>query len=100
MGFDLSKLHAKGKRTDSMRKNNPRIARAHDLYLSCRTISHVHIPLNKDRGRKVEHKVLPFVSGWSALPEEGGMLDQPVWTMAMFNIFRAAENAGVKEENL
>lgn len=83
-----------------MQRQNPRIAKAFSLYLSCRSLSHVHIPLNKDKGKRVEHKVLPMVSGWSALPEEGGMLDQPVWTMAMFNIFRAAENVGVKEENL
>jgi len=83
-----------------MRKNNPRIARAFDLYLACRSLSFVHIPINKDRGKKIEHKVLPFVSGWSALPEQGGMLEQPVWTMTMFNIFRSAENLGVKEENL
>lgn len=83
-----------------MRKNNPRVARCFELYLQCRELTFVHIPLNKDRGKKVEHKVLPLVSGWSALPVEGGMLDQPVWTMAMFDNFRRAENIGVKEENL
>ena len=54
----------------------------------------------KDKGKKVEHKIMPFVSGWSALPEPGGMLDQPVWTMALFNIFRSGENVGVKENHL
>lgn len=55
--------------------------------------------LTKDRGKKVEHKVIPFVNGYHSLPEPGGMLDQPNWMMGMFSIFRAAENLGVKEAN-
>lgn len=80
-----------------MRANNPRIAACFSLYLECRSLTFVAMELKKDRGKKVEHKVLPFVAGWSVLPEEGALLDQPVWTMAMFNIFRSGENAGVKE---
>lgn len=53
--------------------------------------------LTKERGKKVEHKFLPFVSGWSHLPEPGGVLDQGVWTMAMFQTFRRAENTAVME---
>jgi len=83
-----------------MRKNNPRIARCLALYLECRQINHVHVELKKNRGKSVEHKIMPFVTGWSALPEPGGVLDQGVWTMAMFEIFRRAENEGVKENHL
>lgn len=83
-----------------MRRLNPRIARAFQLYLECRELNFVHMSLNKDKGKKVEHKIIPFVSGWSYLPESGGVLDQGVWTMAMFETFRMAENVGVKEENL
>lgn len=97
MGFDLSKLHAKGKRTDTMREMNPRVAACFALYLDCRTLNFVHLEVSKDRGKKVEHKVLPFAVGYGNLPEPGGMLDQPHWTMAMFNIFRSGENAGVRE---
>lgn len=83
-----------------MRRLNPRVARAHSLYLECRELNFVHLEMAKDRGKKVEHKIMPFVSGWSYLPEPGGVLDQGVWTMAMFEIFRAGENHGVKEANL
>lgn len=83
-----------------MRRLNPRIARCFELYLQCRELTFVHMEVTKDRGKKVEHKIMPFVSGWSALPEAGGLLDQGVWTMAMFDIFRAGENIGVKENNL
>lgn len=65
----------------------------------CRQLNFVHVEVTKERGKKVEHKIMPFVSGWSQLPEPGGVLDQGVWTMAMFETFRAAENKGVHEAN-
>jgi hypothetical protein len=49
--------------------------------------------VEKDRGRKVENKVTEFVTGYSQLPEAGGVLDQPVWLMEIFDRFRAGENA-------
>jgi hypothetical protein len=79
---------------------NPRVARAFELYLQCRSLNFVHFEVAKERGKKVEHKFVPFVNGWSTLPEPGGALDQPVWTMAMFEVFRAGENVGSQEKNL
>lgn len=49
--------------------------------------------VEKDRGKKVEHKLTEFVTGYSQLPEAGGMLDQPVWLMAILEQCRAGENA-------
>lgn len=49
--------------------------------------------VEKNRGRQVENKLTEFVTGFSQLPEAGGVLDQPVWLMAMFEQFRSGENA-------
>jgi len=48
--------------------------------------------LEKDKGRKVENKMAALVTGFTYLPEEGGILDQGVWTMSMFDAFRSGEN--------
>jgi len=82
-----------GNRTDNVRRRNPRLARAFELYLQCRTVQLFHIRVEKDRGKRVENKVTEFVTGYSQLPEAGGVLDQPVWVMAVFEQFRAGENA-------
>lgn len=83
-----------------MRKRHPRIAHCFDLYLSCRQIAPVVMEKSENRGKKVERKIVPLVAGWSVLPEPGGVLDQGVWTMAMFDIFRRAEMEGVREKYL
>lgn len=70
----------------------PRIADTFDLYLECRELQFIHLELQKQK--KVEHKIVPQVVGYHHLPEAGGLLDQPCWTITMFNIFRAGENAG------
>jgi hypothetical protein len=49
--------------------------------------------VEKNRGKTIENKLTEFVTGFSQLPEAGGMLDQPVWLMAMFEHFRSGENA-------
>ena len=49
--------------------------------------------VEKNKGRNVENKVVEFVTGYSQLPEAGGVLDQPVWLMAIFDKFRDGENA-------
>lgn len=49
--------------------------------------------VEKNRGKTVENKLTEFVTGYSQLPEAGGMLDQPTWLMAIFEQFRAGENA-------
>lgn len=69
------------------------MSRAFDLYLYCRTVQLFHIKVEKDKGRRVENKVTEFVTGFSQLPVAGGVLDQPVWLMAVFDQFRAGENA-------
>lgn len=48
--------------------------------------------VKKDKGRRVEHKVIPFVTGLHSLPESGGMLDQPHRLMTFFRYFEAGEN--------
>jgi hypothetical protein len=82
-----------GNRTDNVRARNPRLARAFELYLTCRSVQLFHIRVEKDKGRRVENKVTEFVTGYSVLPEAGGVLDQPVWLMAIFDFFKAGENA-------
>lgn len=49
--------------------------------------------VEKNRGKTVEHKITEFVTGFALLPEAGGVLDQPVWLMSIFEQFRAGENA-------
>ncbi len=72
---------------------NRRLARAFSLYLDCRTTQLFHLRVEKDKGRKAENKIVEFVTGYSQLPEAGGMLDQPVWLLAIFDYFRSGENA-------
>ena len=57
----------------------------------CRSVQLFHIKIEKER--RVEHKIVEFVTGYSVLPEAGGVLDQPVWLMDMFDQFRAGENS-------
>lgn len=49
--------------------------------------------MEKNKGKQVENKIVEFVTGYSQLPEAGGVLDQPVWLMAIFDQFRNGENA-------
>lgn len=49
--------------------------------------------VEKNRGKQIENKLTEFVTGFSQLPEAGGVLDQQVWLMAMFEQFRSGENA-------
>lgn len=53
--------------------------------------------VQKDKGRRVEHKVLPWTTGY-ALPEPGGMLDQPGWLIDMFDFFVQGERAALLRE--
>lgn len=57
----------------------------------CRTVQLFHMSI--DRNKKTEHKITEFVTGFSVLPDAGGVLDQSAWTMDMFDQFRAGENA-------
>lgn len=80
-----------------MRRRFPRVATAFDLYLQCRQSQMVHLELTKDKGKKVEHKIVSFSTGLHHLPEPGGILDQPCWTFAMFTVFRNGENVGAQK---
>lgn len=86
-----------GVRSDNLRRREPRIARAFDTYLMCRTVQLFHLRLESKN--KVENKVTEFVTGYSQLPRTGGVEDQPAWLMAMFEQFRSGENA-VAAKNL
>ena len=48
--------------------------------------------VKKNGGKSVEHRVVRFTTGFHSLPEQGGLLDQPFWTMEMFGHFRQGEN--------
>lgn len=54
--------------------------------------------VTKDRGRRAEHKVVSFTSGYSALPCEGGMLDQPYRLMEFFALFRQGDNLAAQKK--
>lgn len=69
------------------------MARAFGIYLDCRTVQLFHLRVEKNKGKQVENKIVEFVTGYSQLPDAGGVLDQPVWLMAMFDHFRNGENA-------
>lgn len=49
--------------------------------------------MSVEKQKKVEHKITEFVTGYSQLPEAGGVLDQPAWLIDIFDHFRAGENA-------
>ena len=59
--------------------------------MQCRSVQLFHMSI--ERKSKTDHKVVEFVNGYSTLPEAGGMLDQSVWLMEIFDQFRAGENA-------
>lgn len=68
------------------------MARAYDLYTLCRTQQLFHMEVKKNGGKSAEHRVVRFVTGFHSLPNAGGVLDQPCWTMDMFELFRRGEN--------
>jgi len=53
--------------------------------------------VEKNRGKTVENRTVEFVTGYSQLPVAGGVLDQPVWLMEMFDHFRNGENAAASK---
>lgn len=92
MRFEIASEFARGMSTKTKMSLYPRIAQAFDLYLQCRELQFIHFKFNKNR--KSEHKVVPQVTGFHTLPEAGGLLDQPNWTIEIFSAFRTGENAG------
>jgi hypothetical protein len=63
----------------------------------CRTVQLFSIEVEKNK--RTELRMTEFVTGFSLLPDAGGVDDQSVWTMAMFEHFRSGENA-VASKNL
>jgi hypothetical protein len=56
----------------------------------------VEIPKQK----KVRYEIVPWPTGYSVLPEPGGLLDQDAYTMIMFERFLQGERqAAVKRIN-
>lgn len=54
--------------------------------------------MTKDKGRKVEHKVAAFSTGFQSLPADGGMLDQPYRLMEFFSIFQVGDNIAAQKK--
>jgi hypothetical protein len=49
--------------------------------------------LEVEKNKRTEIRVTEFVTGFSLLPDAGGVDDQSAWTMAIFENFRSGENA-------
>lgn len=64
---------------------------AFELYLSCRTVQVFHLAVEGER--QTQHIIVNLPTGYHHLPEAGGVLDQPCWTMSMFTHFQAGEVA-------
>jgi len=54
--------------------------------------------VDKDGGKKVEHKIVRYTTGFDHFPEDGGLLDQPCWTIDMFDVFRQGENLAASKQ--
>lgn len=53
--------------------------------------------VQKDKGKRVEHKVVPWTIGYQ-LPEQGGVLDQPAWLLDMFDSFMYGDRSAAMKE--
>ena len=84
-------------RSDNLRKQYPELARAYDLYLMCRQQQLFHMKVEKDKGKRVEHKVVNYTTGLHSLPEEGGVLDQPYRLMEFFSLFQQGDNIAAQK---
>lgn len=54
--------------------------------------------VEKDKGKRVEYKVVNFTSGLHSLPEQGGMLDQPYRLMEFFSLFQQGDNLAAQRK--
>ena len=64
----------------------------------CRQTQLFHMQVTKDKGRRVEHKVVNYTTGLHSLPVEGGMLDQPYRLMEFFSLFQQGENVAAQKK--
>jgi len=49
--------------------------------------------LEVEKNKRTEIRLTEFVTGYSQLPDAGGVMDQSAWTMTIFEQFRSGENA-------
>lgn len=68
---------------------NPELARAYDLYSSCR--AQTVVPYQTSKGKDTIQRLSPWTTGYAVLPEDGGMLDQPYRLMELFDSFMDGE---------
>ena len=54
--------------------------------------------VEKDKGRKVENKVVYVTTGLHSLPNAGGMLDQPYRLMEFFSLFQQGEQVATQKK--
>lgn len=54
--------------------------------------------VEKDKGKRIEHKVVNFTTGLHSLPEDGGLLDQPYRLMEFFALFRQGDNVAAQRK--
>lgn len=75
----------------------PEIARAFDLYVSCRSFQlfTVDIPKGSGKSQTIMKKIMPFPVGITSYPEAGGLLDQSYRMWEFFEIFLSAERQAV-----
>jgi hypothetical protein len=74
---------------DSKLRNNPEIAEAYVIYDECRTLQ-VH-EQQYSKGKDQMIRTLTFPTGYHALPQMGGILDQPYRLMEFFGEFMSGE---------
>ena len=93
----MAEHHARGLRTETLQAQWPEIGVAFELYLSCRQQQLFHMEVQKDKGKRLEHKLVLFTTGY-LFPAPGGILDQPDWLTTMFDCFMSGERAAAMRE--
>lgn len=87
--MNLAEWRAKGLNTRTLESKYPHITEAYQLYQTCRSQSIV--TYEKAKGKDTVQMIVPFPTGYSVLPEEGGVLDQCHWLMQIFEMFLVGE---------
>jgi hypothetical protein len=85
---------AEGTDSRNLLKQYPEIARAYDLYVSCRSQDLVIAEIPK--GDKTFIRITPKTTGYAVLPLPGGMLDQPYRLMEFMSHFRTGDQMATK----
>jgi hypothetical protein len=74
-------------------RDYPEIASLYELYTTCRQQQVVVYQQNKGKDKTVQ-VVASYTTGYSVLPDEGGVLDQPHRIMAFFDAFMFGDRNG------